>query len=66
MMLPSGLQIQLRRVTLTFNLLTSKLDRFISLHLGTLVPICSKISSFFFFKKNMVFTRPATNEQTTK
>jgi len=43
-----GLQINLqRRVTLTFDLLIPNADRFISLPLRPLVPIFSKISSFF-------------------
>jgi len=43
-MAPPGLQIYLRpRVTLTFDLLTPKVDHFIPLFCGPLVPICIKI-----------------------
>jgi len=46
---PPGLQIYLRRhVTLTFDLLTLKLDRFTPLPCGPLVPISVKIGSFVF------------------
>jgi len=45
-------------VTLTFDLLTTKVDRFIYLLHWSLAPICSKIRSYFFRKS--VFTRLTT------
>jgi len=46
---PPGLQIYLQpRVTLTFDLLTHKVDGFMSLSLGRFVPICIKIGLFVF------------------
>ena len=48
MSLPS-LQIDLRpHVTLTFDLLTSKVDHIMPLPHGSLLPICTKIGSFVF------------------
>ena len=46
---PPGLQIYLRpRVTLTFDLLTLIVDRFMPLLHWSLTPVCIKISSFVF------------------
>jgi len=48
MMSPPGLYIYLqRRVTLTFDLLTPKVDRLILLPRGPLVPICIEIGIRF-------------------
>jgi len=51
MMPPPRLQIYLRprpRLTLSFDLLTPKVDRLMSLSRGPLEPISIKIGSFFF------------------
>jgi len=46
MALPSLKIYLLPRVTLTFDLLTPKVDRFMALARGPVVPICTKIGSF--------------------
>jgi len=59
---PPGLQIYLPpRVTLTFDLLTPKIRRFMSLSRGPFVPICIKIGSFVLCRIHMSVQ---TNEQT--
>ena len=64
MMPLSGLQISPQpRVTLNFDLLTHKVDRFMPLFSGTLVPTGIKIGSFV-FQIYVVFKSLVTNEQT--
>jgi len=59
---PPGLQIYLHpRVTLSFDLLTPKVDRFMLLLCKPVVPVCIKISSFIF--ENIMFASLVTDEQ---
>jgi len=63
MMPPPGLQIKLR-LSVTFDLLTPEVDRFMPLHCGPVVPFCIeiaiKVASVFRFK-NIAFTRLVTD-----
>jgi len=64
MMPPPGLQICLRpRVTLTFDLLNTKVNHFVPLPRRPLAPICIKITSFVFEISSSQVSQQ-TNERT--
>jgi len=66
MMPPPGLQVDVWPcATLIFDILTRKVDRFIPLPRGLLVPFCIKIGSFVRFQ-NVVFISLVTAKRTNK
>jgi len=66
MMPPPGLQVDFWPcATLIFDILTRKVDRFIPLPRGLLVPFCIKIGSFVRFQ-NVVFISLVTDKRTNK